>query len=118
MCIRDSIAIAGFVVLLTAPVAAVAIGGFLLIGLGASNLVPVLFRRAARQTVMPTGLAVAAITTAGYAGILIGPAGVGFVARLGGLPLAFWLLAALMGLVTLSARIVTAEQREGSRVDA
>lgn len=101
------IAIAGFVVLLTASVAAVAIGGFLLIGLGASNLVPVLFRRAARQTVMPTGLAVAAITTAGYAGILIGPAGVGFVARVGGLPTAFWLLAALMGLVTLSARTVT-----------
>lgn len=101
------IAIAGFVVLLTAPVAAVAIGGFLLIGIGASNLVPVLFRRAARQTVMPTGLAVAAITTAGYAGILIGPAGVGFVAHIGGLTLAFWLLAALMGLVTLSARMVT-----------
>ncbi|MBR0706461.1 MFS transporter [Bradyrhizobium liaoningense] len=101
------IAIGGFVVLLTAPIAAVAMTGFLLIGLGASNLVPVLFRRAAWQTVMPTGLAVAAITTAGYAGILIGPAGVGFVARIGGLPTAFWLLAALMGLVTLSARIVT-----------
>ncbi len=112
------IAIAGFVVLLTAPVAAVAMAGFLLIGLGASNLVPVLFRRAATQTVMPTGLAVAAITTAGYAGILIGPAGVGFVARIGGLPTAFWLLAALMGLVTLSARIVTAQQRQRSRVDA
>jgi len=104
------IAIAGFVVLLTAPAAAVAVAGFLLIGLGASNLVPVLFRRAARQTVMPTGLAVAAITTAGYAGILVGPAGVGFVARLGGLPMAFWLLAALMGLVTLSARIVTRQR--------
>jgi len=112
------IAIAGFVVLLTAPVVAVAVAGFLLIGLGASNLVPVLFRRAARQTVMPTGLAVAAITTAGYAGILIGPAGVGFVARLGGLPTAFWLLAALMCLVALSARMVTAEGRQTSRVEA
>jgi predicted MFS family arabinose efflux permease len=112
------IAIAGFVVLLTAPVAAVAVTGFLLIGLGASNLVPVLFRRAARQTVMPTGLAVAAITTAGYAGILIGPAGVGFVARLDGLSTAFWLLAALMGLVTLSARIVTTDRRQTARVDA
>lgn len=105
------LAVAGFAVLLTASVAAVAMGGFLLIGLGASNLVPVLFRRAATQTAMPTGLAVAAITTAGYAGILIGPAGVGFVARVGGLPVAFWLLAALMGLVTLSARIVTAAPR-------
>ena len=82
-----------------------------LVGSGASNLVPVLFRRAAQQKVMPTGLAVAAITTAGYAGVLLGPAGVGFVAQLGGLPMAFWLLTALMGLVTLTAQIVTAEQR-------
>jgi predicted MFS family arabinose efflux permease len=103
------IAIAGLVVLLLAPRAAVAVAGFLLIGLGASNLVPVLFRRAASQTAMPTGLAVAAITTAGYAGVLLGPAGIGFVAQAGGLPLAFWMLAALMGLVTLSARAVAAK---------
>jgi hypothetical protein len=82
-------------------VAVIAIAGFLLIGLGASNLVPVLFRRAGKQKVMPAGLAVAAITTAGYAGILIGPAGVGFVAKIGGLPMAFWMLTALMCLVTL-----------------
>ncbi|MDE5442395.1 MFS transporter [Bradyrhizobium sp. CSA207] len=109
------LAIVGFAVLLTASVAAVAMAGFLLIGLGASNLVPVLFRRAATQTVMPTGLAVAAITTAGYAGILIGPAGVGFVARAGGLPAAFWLPAALMGFVTLSARIVAADPRQAAQ---
>jgi len=38
---------------------------------------------------MPSGLAVAAITTAGYAGILICPAGVGFVAKNRRLPMAF-----------------------------
>jgi hypothetical protein len=59
---------------------------------------------------MPAGLAIAAITTCGYAGILVGPAGVGFVARLAGLPAAFAMLAALMGLVTLSARVVTAKR--------
>jgi hypothetical protein len=95
-------------------VAAIAIAGFLLIGLGASNLVPVLFRRAGKQKVMPARLAVAAITTAGYAGILIGPAGVGFVAKIGGLPMAFWMLTALMCLVTLSARIVAGQgQKSG-----
>jgi predicted MFS family arabinose efflux permease len=106
------LAVAGFAVLLIVPVAAIAITGFLLIGLGASNLVPVLFRRAGTQKVMPAGLAVAAITTAGYAGILIGPAGVGFVAKIGGLPMAFWMLTALMCLVTLSARIVTGQGRK------
>ena len=105
------LAIAGFIVLLLAPVAAVAMTGFLLIGLGSSNLVPILFRRAAKQTTMPVGLAVVAITTAGYAGILIGPAGVGFVAHVAGLPTAFWILAALMALVTASARVVTTDQR-------
>ncbi|MGX4805676.1 MFS transporter [Bradyrhizobium guangdongense] len=103
------LAIAGLAMLLLAPSATVAIAGFLLIGLGASNLVPVLFRGAAKQTAMPTGLAVASITTAGYAGVLVGPAGIGFVAHAVGLPMAFWMLAALMGVVTLSARAVTAK---------
>lgn len=103
------LAVAGLAVLLLAPSAAVAIAGFLLIGLGASNLVPVLFRGAAMQTAMPTGLAVASITTAGYAGVLVGPAGIGFIAHAVGLPAAFWMLAALMCLVTLSARAVTAK---------
>lgn len=101
------VAIAGFAVLLAAPGTILAMSGFLLIGLGASNIVPVLFRRAGSQTVMPSGLAVAAITTTGYAGVLVGPAGVGFVAQHTGLPISFWLLAALLLAVPLCAGIVT-----------
>jgi predicted MFS family arabinose efflux permease len=102
------VAIAGFVLLLAAPIAAAAMAGFLLIGLGASNIVPVLFRRAGAQTAMPSGLAVAAITTAGYAGVLVGPAGIGFVAELSSLQTAFWMLAALLCCVTLCTPRVTA----------
>ena len=105
------LATAGFVVLLTAPVAAIAMLGFLLIGFGASNVVPVLFRRAGSQRAMPATLAVAAITTTGYAGNLAGPAAVGFVANKVGLPGAFWLLAALLFLVPCCARLVTASRR-------
>ena len=101
------LATAGFAVLLTAPAVALAMGGFVLIGLGASNVVPVLFRRAASQRAMPSTLAVAAITTAGYAGHLAGPAGVGFIARAARLPTAFWMLAVLLGLVPACARLVT-----------
>jgi MFS family permease len=101
---------AGFALLLIAPIPAVAMSGFLLIGLGASNIVPVLFRGAGAQRAMPAGLAVAAIATAGYAGNLVGPAAIGFIAKAAGLPVAFWLLAALVGAVVLSARAVTAPQ--------
>jgi predicted MFS family arabinose efflux permease len=96
----------GFALLLASPIPALAMSGFLLIGLGASNIVPVVFRGAGAQRAMPAGHAVAAITTAGYSGILVGPAGIGFVARTVGLPVAFWLLAALVGVVVLSARSV------------
>lgn len=101
------LAIAGYGVLLTAPVAAMALLGLLLIGLGASNTVPVLFRRAGTQTVMPAALAIASVTSVGYVGVLAGPAGVGFVAQAIGLPGAFWLMAAMLCLVPLSAGIVT-----------
>jgi hypothetical protein len=76
--------------------------------MGASNIVPVLFRRAGAQTAMPSGLAVAAITTTGYAGILAGPAGIGFVAKAASLQTAFWILAGLMCFVPLCAGVVTA----------
>lgn len=52
---------------------------------------------------MPPALAIAAVTTLGYAGILIGPAGIGFVAKAMGLAAAFWIVAALMALVPLTA---------------
>ena len=102
------LAAVGFALVATASVALVAMVGFVLIGTGASNIVPVLFRRAGAQTVMPAGLAVAAISTFGYAGILAGPAAVGFVAKLSSLPTAFWVLAGLLAIVTFSARKVTA----------
>ncbi|MGY3581138.1 putative MFS family arabinose efflux permease [Bradyrhizobium sp. USDA 4504] len=96
----------GFLAVVAAPVALIAMAGFLLIGLGISNVVPVLCRRAGKQKVMPVGVAIAVITTAGYAGILVGPAGIGLVAHMTGLPLAFAMLGALMCVVTLSARMV------------
>jgi MFS family permease len=99
-------AMSGFALVLFAPVAWVAMGGFLLVGLGASNTVPVLFRGAGALRAMPAGFAVAAITITGYAGVLVGPAAIGLVAKLASLPFAFGVLAALVGAVALSARTV------------
>lgn len=96
--------IAGLVLLLSAPSAAAGLAGFVAIGLGASNIVPVLFSLAGRQTVMPPALAITAVTTVGYAGILAGPAAIGLAAHLSDLPTAFWLLAVLMALVPAFAR--------------
>ncbi|MDI3565650.1 MFS transporter [Bradyrhizobium sp. Arg816] len=103
--------VTGFLAVVAAPVALIAMAGFLLIGLGISNVVPVLCRRAGNQKMMPAGVAIAVITTAGYAGILVGPAGIGFVAHMFGLRLAFGMLGALMSIVTLSARMMMTDHR-------
>lgn len=87
------------------PIAALI--GFMLVGLGASNVVPILFTAAGNQTVMPANLAVASITTIGYAGILAGPAAIGFVAQLSNLSVAFGCVAVLLLTVTASAKAVT-----------
>jgi predicted MFS family arabinose efflux permease len=96
------IAAAGFLLAVFAPVQPLAFAGFLLVGIGASNIVPVLFTAAGRQTRMPASLAIAAITTIGYAGILVGPAAIGFVAQHWNLGAAFVLVAAGLIFVALS----------------
>ncbi len=102
-------ALLGLCMLLLAPVAPVALGGILLVGLGAANIVPILFRLAGTQHAMPKGLAVAALTTAGYGGMLIGPAVIGFLSKEIGLHNAFWFLAALLISVPALSRHVTSE---------
>lgn len=101
-------AMAGLVLLILAPHHLVAMAGFLLIGIGAANIVPILFSAAGTQTSMPPALAVASITTLGYAGILAGPAVIGFIAGATSLVTAFWMLVVLMAIVPLAAGRVTA----------
>ncbi|MCU4654425.1 MFS transporter [Roseibacterium sp. SDUM158016] len=101
------VAIAGIGLTLVPGAVAVALAGFVLIGLGCANLVPVVFSLAARQPDMAPGLAVAAVTTTGYAGILLGPALVGFAAEATSLAMAFALLAGLMLAFPLTARRIT-----------
>ena len=96
---------AGFFTTVLAPSPAIALLGFVLIGSGASNIVPILFTAAGRQRDMPASLAVGAITTIGYTGILAGPALIGFVAQVSSLHIAFAGLGCFMFLVAASARI-------------
>ena len=103
------LAAVGFMIAATAPNGGVAIVGFGMVGLGASNVVPVLFTAAGKQKQMPPSLAIAAITTLGYAGILVGPALIGFLAKGIGLAPTLGVVALLIALVPLfSGRILNA----------
>ncbi|MGF6192690.1 MFS transporter [Serratia sp. 2723] len=81
--------------------------GFMLVGVGASNVVPILFSAAGNQRIMPANLAIASVTTVGYAGILAGPAVIGLIAQIFSLTFALACVAALLLIVTASAKAVT-----------
>ena len=89
-----------------APGWEVALLGYALVGVGCSNIVPVLYSAVGKQTVMPEHIAVPAITTLGYAGILAGPAAIGFIAHASSLSAAFLLITALLVAVAISGRIL------------
>jgi predicted MFS family arabinose efflux permease len=96
----------GFAVAALAPFWQTALLGFALVGVGCSNVVPVLFTSVGRQKVMPEHVAVPAITTLGYAGILAGPALIGLVATAASLSTAFLLLAIVLLGVAASGRLL------------
>lgn len=100
------VAAAGFLfaALLAWPWAAPA--GFVLVGLGAANIVPVMFGAAGRLPGASPGIAIATVTTLGYLGLLCGPALVGFAAHAIGLPLALAGVGAMLLLTAASAKVV------------
>jgi hypothetical protein len=99
-----ALAALGIVLATVIPSWRICLAGYLLVGLGCSNIVPVLFSAVGRQRSMPQSVAVPALTTLGYAGVLTGPAGIGFIARHSSLGAAFLWIAALMAAVAISGR--------------
>ena len=98
----------GLAVAASVPVWQVDLAGYALVGAGCSNVVPVLYSAVGRQDAVPEHAAVSTITTLGYAGILIGPAAIGFVAHPTSLSIAFLMIATLLLAVAASARILKA----------
>lgn len=96
---------AGFMLAALVPSVPVSLLGFVLVGLGAANIVPILFTAAGRQSVMPSGQAIAAVTTLGYAGILAGPASIGLIAHVTSLSMALLVLGSMLLLITANVRV-------------
>lgn len=70
--------------------------GFVLVGIGCSNIVPVFYSLLKYQNDMPIGGAVTAITSIGYTGVILGPAFLGFVAHAIDITAVFELLIVLL----------------------
>lgn len=94
-----------------APTDAVAIASFALAGLGVANMVPILFSAAGNHPGLPPGQAISTVTMVGYAGILIAPASIGFVAEHVGFRITYGTLALLyLTVAALAGRAAAADR--------
>ena len=106
MWIGGGLSAVGFMIVIAVPSIYVACAGYVLIGIGLSNLVPIIFSAAGRAGATPA-IGVSMAATAGYAGFLIGPPIIGFCADMLGIRIAFvLLLAAACAIAIVGGRVV------------
>lgn len=102
---------AGIALALLAPWPLLSAAGFGVVGIGAANIVPVLFTASARIPGVSPSAGIAATVTMGYAGFVLMPPILGFVAGAWGLP-------ASLGIVALMAVAIAAAARTAADIAA
>lgn len=75
-------------------------------GLGAANVIPVIFSAAGKLGLADGGRSMSRVLTMGYAGLLVGPAVMGFVAKAASLQASLALVALAVAATCLGARLV------------
>jgi predicted MFS family arabinose efflux permease len=96
------LAAAGLFLVVLTPWLLTSLLGFILLGIGAANIVPVFFSEGGRLKNVSSTVAIPAISTLGYAGQLAGPATLGFIAHQSSLPVALGFTGFLMLIVGIS----------------
>ena len=106
------VAAAGLAAALLVPSVGLALVGFAAVGLGISIIFPLILSAAARSRDVPSGTALAAVSTLGYLGFLAGPPLLGIVAHSATIGVALWLVVLLcVGIAALAGSV------EGGKAD-
>ncbi|HGM6155412.1 TPA: MFS transporter [Pseudomonas aeruginosa] len=106
-----SLATLGMLVALFSPWPALSIAGFGVVGLGLSVMVPIVISAAGNQPGIDPVIGVAAVSTVGYGGLLMGPPLIGLLAHEIGLRWALLVLVGLCLLLALRADLVRRRPR-------
>lgn len=96
-------AMSGYALAVVLPSWQASLLAFMLVGIGAANVAPIVTTLAGLEKIMPSNMSVAFVSTVGYLGILMGPALIGFIAHSANLSVAFVSIAAALAVVVLGA---------------
>lgn len=100
----------GLAIAVLLPTITTATFGFFLVGLGVSSVVPMVYSAAGKSKTMSPGVALAAVSTIGFLGFLIGPPLIGFIAELSGLRWSFTIIAIIGFSTTIMATLMKWER--------
>ena len=101
--INGLLILSGIFLALVFPVKWVVISGFALVGLGVSSVFPIVYMLAVKSKSMSPSASLAAVSSVGFTGFLLGPPMIGFVAEETGLRMSLWIIAVLGLLIILLA---------------
>lgn len=93
--VSGSLVFTGLLISVINPTLGCSLFGFLLVGAGVSAVVPMVFSEAGRSTTMAPSSAIAAVSTIGFLGFLIGPPMIGWIAGVSTLRISFTVIAVL-----------------------
>ncbi len=75
--------------------------GFMIVGLGVSSIIPLMYSTAGKVKAVASGIAIATVSGVGFFGFLMGPPLIGYIAELAGLPVSFAVIAVLGIVISL-----------------
>ncbi|HZY35320.1 MAG TPA: MFS transporter [Mucilaginibacter sp.] len=99
--VSGAITVTGLTIAVLFPYLLTATLGFMLVGVGVSSVVPMVYSAAGKSKIMSAGLALTAVSTVGFAGFFVGPPVIGFIAKLVSLRASFIFVAFMGTLVVL-----------------
>ena len=101
--ISGTLTATGLLIAVIFPYFYTAMAGFLLVGAGVSSVVPMIYSAAGKSTTMSPGVSLAAVSTIGFVGFLIGPPVIGFIAGIATLRASFTFIAVMGTCVVVGA---------------
>lgn len=79
---------------------------FMLVGLGVSSMVPTVYSAVGRHSKVPTGIALATVSSVSFLGFLIGPPLIGYISQAAGLRYSFAVIGVFgLGIALLVSRV-------------
>lgn len=91
----------GMMIAVLFPTLIMATIGYMIVGLGVSSIIPLMYSTAGKVKEVASGIAIATVSGVGFFGFLMGPPLIGYIAEMAGLPVSFAVIACLGILISL-----------------